>query len=66
MNLPKFKPFSQDIAVQFPPEESVPEQMEDWWTETRENLNRLKDKISILEQENQILKRQISSILERL
>ena len=62
MNLPKPQPFSRDIEARFPVEESVPEDMKEWWVETRENLERLKDKITALSLENESLKQAIASI----
>ena len=62
MNLPKSKPFSRDTEAKFPVEESVPQELRDWWTETRENLERLKDKITSLKLENETLNQSINSL----
>lgn len=61
MNLPKPQPFTRDIEARFPVDESVPEDMREWWVETRENLERLKDKITALNLENETLKQSIAS-----
>jgi gas vesicle protein len=59
---PTIRSFSQDIEVRFLEEEAVPEEIRDWWIATRENLERLKDKITDLQTENESLKSQLSSI----
>ena len=66
MNIPQPKPFTQAIEAKFPETEAVPKDMQEWWMETRENLDRLKDKITTLESEVGSLKEQLISILERL
>ncbi len=62
MSNPVIRSFSQDIEVRFLEEETVPKNMRDWWIETRENLERLKDKITDLQIENESLKSKLSSI----
>ena len=53
MTTPVVRSFNKDIEARFPDAESVPENLKDWWVETRENLDRLKDKISELERQIQ-------------
>lgn len=65
MSLPTVRAFSISTEARFPEEESVPQNLRVWWNETRENLERLKDKISQLEAENQDLKERVLK-LERL
>lgn len=66
MNQPQVKPFSQALEAEFPEIESVPENMRDWWVETKENLDRLNDKITTIESNLQTLSNRMTSILERL
>lgn len=47
MTLPTPKSFSADIEVRFP--DDAPEGMEDWYGTLKENLNRLREKVLILE-----------------
>lgn len=47
MTLPTPKSFSTDIEVRFP--DDAPEGMEDWYGTLKENLNRLREKVLILE-----------------
>ena len=56
MTTPVVRSFNKDIEARFPEAESVPENLKDWWVETRENLDRLKDKISELERQIQQIK----------
>ena len=65
MSLPNVRAFSINTEARFPEEESVPNDLKKWWSETRENLERLKDRISQLETENQELKDRVLK-LERL
>lgn len=61
MTTPVIRTFSRDIEARFPDEESVPSELREWWIETRENLERLKDKITTLTTENESLKARVSS-----
>ena len=63
MSNPVIRSFQRDTEARFPEEESVSEDLRSWWTETRENLERLKDKISALETENQSLKDSLAGIV---
>lgn len=65
MTLPTVRAFQINTEARFPEEEAVPKDLKKWWAETRENLERLKDKISQLEAENQDLKERVLK-LERL
>ena len=56
------RPFSVSTEARFPEEESVPRELRNWWIETRENLERLKDKITELQAENESLSAQLASI----
>jgi chromosome segregation ATPase len=56
MTTPVVRSFNKDIEARFPEAEAVPENLKDWWMETRENLDRLKDKISELERQIQQIK----------
>jgi hypothetical protein len=47
MNLPKPKGFSTDVDVRFPESDKVPPEIRNWWISTRNNLERLKDKIEL-------------------
>lgn len=60
MSNPVIRSFQRDTEARFPEEDSVPENLRPWWAETRENLERLKDKIFALESENQSLKESLS------
>lgn len=53
MTTPVVRSFNKDIEARFPEAESVPENLKSWWVETRENLDRLKDKINELERQIQ-------------
>ena len=63
MTTPIIRSFTRDIEARFPAEEEVPKEMRDWWIETRENLERLKDKITSLTTENESLKAQVASLV---
>lgn len=62
MSNPVIRSFAQDTEARFPEEDAVPKDLENWWIETRENLERLKDKIVELQAENESLSEQLSSI----
>jgi hypothetical protein len=62
MSDPVVRTFAQDTEVRFPEEDTVPKELREWWIETRENLERLKDKLTILEISNQALKKQLESL----
>jgi len=62
MSDPVIRSFSQDTEVRFPEEDAVPNELKEWWIETRENLERLKDKIQSLEIDNQVLKKRLESL----
>jgi len=62
MTTPIIRSFTRDIEARFPAEDEVPSEMRDWWIETRENLERLKDKITTLTTENESLKARVSSL----
>jgi hypothetical protein len=62
MTTPVIRTFSRDIEARFPDEASVPAELREWWVETRENLERLKDKITTLTTENESLKARVSSL----
>jgi len=62
MSTPTIRTFSQDIEARFPEEDMVPQELRGWWIETRENLERLKDKITSLYIENETLKKQVSEL----
>ena len=49
MSLPVSRPFSADIEVRFPDAMDVPPEMEEWCAVTKENLDRLREKVLILE-----------------
>lgn len=59
---PTVRQFSQNIEARFLEDDSVPEELREWWSETRENLERLKDKIQELQVQNQSLSDQLGSI----
>lgn len=62
MSTPIVRNFAQDTEVRFPEEDTVPKELKDWWIETRENLERIKDKITSLEIDNEALKKQLESL----
>jgi len=62
MTTPVIRTFSRDIEARFPDEDSVPSDLREWWIDTRENLERLKDKITTLTTENESLKARVSSL----
>jgi len=62
MSDPVVRTFAQDTEVRFPEEDTVPNELKDWWIETRENLERLTDKIQSLEIDNQVLKKRLESL----
>jgi hypothetical protein len=62
MSDPVIRSFAQDTEVRFPEEDTVPNELKEWWIETRENLERLKDKIQSLEIDNQVLKKRLESL----
>ena len=62
MSDPVIRSFAQDTEVRFPGEDTVPSELKEWWIETRENLERLKDKIQSLEIDNQVLKKRLESL----
>lgn len=45
----RVRPFSRSTEADFPETESVPEELRQWWVTTRENLNRITDRISDIE-----------------
>jgi hypothetical protein len=63
MTTPVIRTFSRDIEARFPDEGTVPMELREWWIETRENLERLKDKITSLTTENESLKTQVASLV---
>jgi hypothetical protein len=62
MSDPVIRSFAQDTEIRFPEEDTVPKDMKEWWVETRENLDRIKDKMSSLQVENQSLRNQLSAV----
>ena len=60
MSTPVVRNFARDTDVRFPEEDAVPGELREWWVETRENLERLKDRITSLEIQNETLVRQLS------
>lgn len=62
MSDPVIRSFAQDTEIRFPEEDTVPQDMKEWWVETRENLDRIKDKMSSLQVENQSLRNQLSAV----
>ena len=62
MSDPVVRNFAQDTEVRFPEEDTVPKSMKEWWVETRENLDRMKDRIISLEIDNQSLKKQLETL----
>ena len=62
MSDPVIRSFAQDTEVRFPEEDAVPKDMKEWWVETRENLDRIKDQITSLQIENQSLRNQLSAV----
>ena len=63
MTTPVIRTFSRDIEARFPDEGTVPMELQEWWIETRENLERLKDKITSLTTENESLRTQVASLV---
>jgi|14_taG_2_1085336.scaffolds.fasta_scaffold185441_1 hypothetical protein len=62
MTTPIIRSFTRDIEARFPAEDEVPPEMRNWWIETRENLERLKDKVVTLATENESLQLKINSL----
>lgn len=62
MSDPVIRSFAQDTEIRFPEEDTVPQDMKEWWVETRENLDRIKDKMSSLQVDNQSLRNQLSAV----
>ena len=62
MSDPVIRSFAQDTEIRFPEEDTVPNEMKEWWVEVRENLDRMKDKIVSLEIDNQSLKKQLETL----
>jgi hypothetical protein len=60
MSTPVVRNFARDTDVRFPEEDTVPNELKEWWVETRENLERLKDRITSLEIQNETLTRKLS------
>lgn len=60
--IPQIRQFSRDIEVRFLEDESVPLELRQWWAGTRENLERLKDKVQKLQVENESLSTQLSQL----
>jgi archaellum component FlaC len=54
MNI-KIKQYSKDIEARFLDDSSVPSELKNWWNETRDNLERLKDKITELSLQVELL-----------
>jgi len=49
MNIP-VRTFSRAIEVKFSEDEAVPESLRPWWADTRDNLERIVDRVSDIEQ----------------
>lgn len=47
---PPVRTFSRAIETQLPEEDALPREMKPWWGETRENFDRLVDRVGDLEQ----------------
>lgn len=62
MSSPVVRKFDRNVEAQFPAEESVPQNLREWWMETKTNLDRLKDRTLLLEQEIESLKSRIRSL----
>jgi len=62
MSDPVIRSFAQDTEIRFPEEDTVPNDMKEWWIEVRENLDRMKDRIVSLEIDNQSLKKQLETL----
>lgn len=62
MSTPVVRSFAQDTESRFPEEDAVPGELREWWIETRENLERLKDKITSLSIANEALTKQVSEL----
>lgn len=62
MSNPVVRTFDRNVEAQFPEEEAVPQNMREWWMETKSNLERLRDRTRLLEQEIESLKSRIRSL----
>jgi predicted nuclease with TOPRIM domain len=62
MSTPTVRSFSRNIEARFLEEDSVPKELQAWWAETRDNLERLKDKITELQAENASLSTQLEGL----
>lgn len=62
MSNPVIRTFERNVEAQFPEEESVPQNLREWWMETKTNLERLRDRTNLLEQEIESLKSRIRSL----
>ena len=62
MSNPVVRTFERNVEAQFPEEEAVPKNLREWWRETKTNLERLRDRTNLLEQEIESLKTKISSL----
>jgi len=62
MSDPVIRSFAKDTEIRFPEEDTVPNDMNEWWIEVRENLDRMKDRIVSLEIDNQSLKKQLETL----
>jgi len=62
MSDPVIRSFAKDTEIRFPEEDTVPNDMKEWWIEVRENLDRMKDRIVSLEIDNQSLKKQLETL----
>ena len=62
MSNPVVRGFDRNVEAQFPEEEAVPQNLREWWMETKTNLERLRDRTRLLEQEVESLKTKISSL----
>lgn len=47
---PTVRTFSRAIETKLPEDDAVPKDMRPWWSETRENFDRLVDRVGDLEQ----------------
>jgi len=59
---PVVRGFDRNVEAQFPEEEAVPQNLREWWMETKSNLERLRDRTRLLEQEVESLKTKISTL----
>jgi hypothetical protein len=67
MSLPVPKAFSTEIEVRFPDNINVPSEMKEWCSVTRENLDRLKEKVLILEStEIAILRKKVKQLEDQI